>query len=107
MDGVGSGTLVERLGETLRRWLADSGEAAGAAGLFQGWEDVVGAELAAHTRPLEVERGRLIVAADHPGWVQLLRTRETAIVRRLGRSHASLGISRIVTVLGDRSGRSV
>lgn len=98
---------MERLGETLRRWLSESGEAADAAALFQGWKDVVGPELAAHTRPVEVERGRLIVAADHPGWVQLLRAREPAIVRRLGRSHASLGIARIVTVHGDRSGPSV
>ena len=66
-------TTVERLGETLRRWLAESGEVAGAATLFQGWREIVGTELAAHTHPVEVERGRLIVAADHPGWVQLLR----------------------------------
>ena len=90
---------MERLGETLRRWLAESGDAAGSASLFQGWPEIVGLELAAHTRPVDVERGRLIVAADHPGWVQLLRAREPAIVRRLGRSHASLGISRIATVL--------
>lgn len=95
---------MERLGETLRRWLAESGDAAGSASLFQGWPEIVGPELAAHTRPVEVERGRLIVAADHPGWVQLLRAREAEIVRRLGRSHASLGISRIATVLGDRPG---
>ena len=92
---------MERLGETLRRWIAESGDVAGAATLFQGWGEIVGPELAAHTHPVEVERGRLIVAADHPGWVQLLRAREAAIVRRLGRSHASLGISRITTVLGD------
>ncbi len=95
---------MERLGETLRRWLAESGDAARSASLFQGWPEIVGRELAAHTRPVEVERGRLIVAADHPGWVQLLRAREAAIVRRLGRSHASLRISRIATVLVDRSG---
>ena len=95
---------MERLGESLRRWLAESGDAAGCASLFQGWPEIVGPELGAHTRPVEVERGRLIVAADHPGWVQLLRAREAAIVRRLGRSHASLGISRIATVLGDRPG---
>lgn len=98
---------MERLGETMRRWLAESGDVAGAATLFRGWPDIVGPELAAHTRPVEVERGRLIVAADHPGWVQLLRAREAAIVGQLSRSHASLGITRIATVLGDRSGRSV
>jgi predicted nucleic acid-binding Zn ribbon protein len=98
---------MERLGDTLRRWLAESGDVAGAGTLFRGWAETVGPELAAHTRPVEVERGRLIVAADHPGWVQLLRAREAAIVERLGRSHASLGITRIATVLGDRSDRSV
>ena len=90
---------MERLGEVLRRWLAETDDAACAAALFQGWQDVVGAELAAHTRPVEVERGKLIVAADHPGWVQLLRTEEPAILRRLSRSHGALGIARIVTVL--------
>lgn len=90
---------MNRLGDVLRRWIAESGDAAEASALFQGWSDVVGAELAAHTRPVEVERGRLIVAADHPGWMHLLRTSEPAILRRLGRSHAALGIVRIVTVL--------
>ncbi len=85
----------------MRRWLAEFGDAASSSALFQGWSDVVGPELAAHTLPVEVERGRLIVAADHPGWVQLLRTREPAILRRLGRSHGALGIARIVTVLRD------
>ena len=93
---------MERLGDVLRRWVADSGDAANATELFQGWGDVVGRELSAHTRPLEVERGRLIVASDHPGWVQLLKTQERAILRRLARSHAALEISRIVTVLSDR-----
>ena len=92
---------MERLGDVLRRWIAESGDAAGVSGLFQGWGDVVGPDLAAHTRPIEVERGRLIVAADHPGWVQLLRTQERAILRRLGRSHPALEIGRIVTVLRD------
>ena len=62
---------------------------------------MVGAELATHTFPREVERGRLIVAADHPGWANLLRTRKQAIFRRLGQSHGTLGIVRIVTVLAD------
>lgn len=92
---------MDRLGDVLRRWLAESGDAASATALFGGWSDVVGAELAAHTFPRDVERGRLIVAADHPGWAHLLRTRERAILRRLGRSHAALGIVRIVTVLAD------
>ena len=92
---------MDRLGDVLRRWIAENGDAAGASALFGGWSDVVGAELAAHTAPVEVERGRLIVAADHPGWINLLLTREPAILRRLGRSHGALGITRIVTVLRD------
>lgn len=93
---------MERLGQVLRRWLADTPEAAGAAELFQSWRDIVGPQLSEHTRPIEVDQGKLIVAANHPGWVQLLRIEEPAILKRLGRSHDSLGIDRIVTVLTAR-----
>ncbi len=93
---------MERLGEILRRWLAETPEAQGATDLFQGWQDIVGAELAAHTRPVEVEKGKLIVEVDHPGWVQLLNTGEPAIIKRLNRSHGSLSIERIITVLSNR-----
>ena len=93
---------MERLGEILRRWLAETPEAAGATALFQGWQDIVGPELAAHTRPIEVEQGKLIVAVDHPGWIQLLRTEERAILKRLDRSHGPLSIERVVTVLNNR-----
>lgn len=93
---------MEQLGDILRRWVADSGDAGNSTGLFRGWADIVGPDLADHTRPLEVERGRLIVAVDHPGWVQLLKTQERAILRRLSSSHAALEIGRIVTVLRDR-----
>ena len=48
------------------------------SGLFSSWarvvEDIPAA--AAHSRIRELERGILLVEADHPGWIQILQTKQ-------------------------------
>jgi hypothetical protein len=45
---------------------------------FAGMEDIPPA--AAHSRIRELERGLLLVEADHPGWVQILQTRQQELL---------------------------
>ena len=47
------------------------------------WEEVVGAEVAAHARPRSVVGGELVVAVDHPGWVTQLAFLSATICDRL------------------------
>ncbi len=51
--------------------------------VFQRWEELVGADLAAHCRPISLSRGTLAVVTDHPGWATQLRFLEGEILRNL------------------------
>jgi predicted nucleic acid-binding Zn ribbon protein len=60
------------------------GPPAGAlAVVFGGWADVVGATIAAHSRPLSLTRRTLTVAVDQPGWATQLTYLEADLRRRL------------------------
>jgi len=59
------------------------------ASLLERWSEVVGADLAAHTEPLGVRRGVLLVQADDPAYGDHLSWNERRVVTRLA------------TVLGD------
>lgn len=42
-------------------------------GVFGRWEEAVGPALAAHVRPVRLERGTLLVEVDDPAWATQLR----------------------------------
>jgi predicted nucleic acid-binding Zn ribbon protein len=51
--------------------------------VFARWEDLVGAELGAHLRPLRVDGRALVVAVDHPAWATRARMESGRILARL------------------------
>jgi hypothetical protein len=57
------------------------------SGLFSSWEAVTAeagiAAAAAHSRVAEHERGLVLIEADHPGWIQLLQTRQNDLLEAL------------------------
>jgi predicted nucleic acid-binding Zn ribbon protein len=53
------------------------------SGVFARWPEIVGAQMAAHTRPLAVRAGRLLVAVDDPAWAPQVRFLEAQIVARV------------------------
>jgi predicted nucleic acid-binding Zn ribbon protein len=83
-------------------------KARGYGELFSSWESLTAKcgipQTAAHSRITGLEKSLLLVEADHPGWVQILQTKQkellaevqkrfpdfftTGIVLRLGRSQA-------------------
>jgi hypothetical protein len=70
--------------------------AARAAGFFGGWAQIVGERLAAHSRISEIERGIVIVEAEHPGWIQVLQLRQSDILESLRQRFPELGLRAIV-----------
>ena len=48
-----------------------------------------------HSRIRELERGQLFVEADHPGWIQILQTRQHELLTVLKRRYPELGINSI------------
>ncbi len=69
------------IGELIRGRLATLGLARKIreAGITVSWPELVGPEIAAHTRVIKLERGKLFVAVDEPAWRQELIYQKEAI----------------------------
>jgi hypothetical protein len=60
------------------------------AQFFESWRSVVGERLAAHSRVVDLDKGILIVEAEHPGWIQLLQLRQTKALEALSKRFPDL-----------------
>jgi predicted nucleic acid-binding Zn ribbon protein len=58
-------------------------EASGVHQVFDRWSEVVGEGMAAHTRPLSIDAGALVIATDEPGMATNLRFLEPQLLKRL------------------------
>lgn len=54
--------------------------------VFTHWEEVVGPALAAHSRPVSLRRGTLVVAVDHPSWATEIRWLASQLLAKLGQA---------------------
>jgi hypothetical protein len=66
------------------------------SGFFASWPSLVGPRLAAHSRVADVDKGLLVVEAEHPGWIQLLQMRQSNILEDAARRYPELGLRGIV-----------
>jgi predicted nucleic acid-binding Zn ribbon protein len=73
-----------RLGPSLDRVAKRLGAptAKALSGLFQLWDDMVGAGIAAHARPVSLRRGVLLVDVDTSAWATQLRYMTTELVQK-------------------------
>ena len=80
----------ERVGTLVPAVLRDLGldESARALRIEEGWEGALGAEVAAHCRPVALYDGVLEAHADSSAWCQTLRLRAPELLDRLA---AALG----------------
>jgi predicted nucleic acid-binding Zn ribbon protein len=51
--------------------------------VFGRWDDIVGASVAAHVRPVRMDGTTLVVSADHPAWATQIRQLAPDILGRL------------------------
>ncbi|MDR0323662.1 MAG: DUF721 domain-containing protein [Treponema sp.] len=72
--------------------------------LFDSWEDITAkngiAAAAAHSRIKDLDRGILLVETDHPGWKQILQTKQTKLLNDFRRRFPDMGISALSLMLG-------
>jgi len=73
------------LGAAIEGLLDDQGwrTAAAVGSVFGRWEQIVGAALAAHTRPGGFTDGELVVIADSTAWATQVRLLRAQLIRRL------------------------
>lgn len=94
----------ERLGAAIEGLIDSQGwqEPAAAGSLFGRWAEIVGRDLALHTRPDSLADGELTVSADSTAWATQLRLLAPQLVRRLN-AELGHGMVRHVRVRGPAS----
>jgi predicted nucleic acid-binding Zn ribbon protein len=65
------------------RALSPGTSARALGGVFGGWGDIVGDQIAAHVTPVKLEDGRLVVAVDQPGWATQMRYLHDDVLARI------------------------
>lgn len=73
-------------------------------GLFGRWDEVVGAQIAAHVRPVRLDDGVLLVEVDEPGWATQVTFLSATLRARL-ETEVGVRVDHVeVRVAGRRSG---
>ena len=85
---------MEKAGDILRSILKDTdlSKAEKACSLYTAWERIAGEPLSHHTRVADIIGRKLVIEVEHPGWHQMLRFKEKAILRRVQREYPSLEV---------------
>jgi len=78
--------------------LTDQGwkRAVAAGSVFGRWEQIVGTDVAAHTRPDRFSDGELVVIADSTAWATQVRLLAGPLVRRLNEEIGNGSVRRVV-----------
>jgi hypothetical protein len=71
---------------------------------YSSWPRIVGTRLAAHSHVADVDKGLLVVEAEHPGWIQLLQVRQSSILGEVSKCFPELGLKGIVFRLSGNAG---
>ncbi len=74
--------VTDALDRVLRSMRGGAGRAE-VGGVFGGWDDAVGAAVAANVRPIRLEGGTLLVEVDDPAWATQVRFLADDVRRRL------------------------
>jgi predicted nucleic acid-binding Zn ribbon protein len=86
-----------RVGDTIDRVLGRIGAppSAGVEVVFDHWDEVVGAQMAARTRPVSIDGETLVVACDDPALTTHVRFLEPQLVARLAELSGARTITRV------------
>jgi predicted nucleic acid-binding Zn ribbon protein len=92
-------------GKAIRDLLADRGweREVAVGGVFGRWAEIVGSDVAAHTKPESYADGEVVVSADSSAWASQVRLLAPTLVRRLNEELGDGAVQR-VRVRGPRSG---
>ncbi len=72
------------------------------AGFMAAWTDIIGPDIASHSRPHDIRAQVLLVAVDHPGWMTRIRFSEQTIIKNIQKRFPQLGIINIAFQLVDK-----
>jgi predicted nucleic acid-binding Zn ribbon protein len=95
---------MKKVVDLLREYLREKGWLEGNPyePLFTRWQEIAGAAMAAHARLVDVRIGILIVEVDHPGWLQMLRLRQDALLEAARKAVPLASVAGIRVRLGGQ-----
>jgi predicted nucleic acid-binding Zn ribbon protein len=64
-------------------------------GVIARWDQIVGAEIAAHVRTERYAKGELIVRADSTAWATQLRMMRSELLQAIAQRHPEAGVETI------------
>ncbi|MDX1386093.1 MAG: DUF721 domain-containing protein [bacterium] len=67
--------------------------------VFENWESIVGDSLAEHAQPQKIQGRTLILAVDHPAWIQELQFLKEPLIRKIQAAFPDTGIDNLRFVL--------
>ncbi|GHT79336.1 hypothetical protein FACS1894130_07750 [Spirochaetia bacterium] len=67
-------------------------KAQGYSDLSRSWKSIAGENIAAHSRIVDLVRSILVIEADHPGWIQILQTKQKSLLDGVSRRFPNLSI---------------
>lgn len=94
--------ISNSLDGVVRSLRGPSREAVG--GLFGRWDEAVGAQVAAHVKPVKLDEGVLLVEVDDPAWATQVKFLAPTITQRL-LEVAAVRVDRIEVRVDRRSSR--
>lgn len=59
------------------------------------WMEVIGPDIAAHSKILDIRGKTLVVEADHPTWASMILMRKKQVVGRIKQQFPELGITQL------------
>ena len=93
------------IGEFLDRTSARLGgpSSSTASSVFRRWEAIVGADIAAHAKPVSLHDRVLVLAVDQPAWAAQLRFMTTDLLARIADATGGSEVAEIrLRVAGER-----
>ena len=90
-----------RFGQAIQKLVAERGweDTTTRADVLANWDKVVGAEIAAHCRPVSLDDGELVLVAESTAWATQLRLLTKTMLKRV-QDHAGPTIATKITVRG-------
>ncbi|MCL2800303.1 MAG: DUF721 domain-containing protein [Treponema sp.] len=81
-------------------------KAQGYSKLFNSWADITAkngiASASAHSRIKDLDRGILLIEMDHPGWKQIIQTKQSKLLNDFRMRFPDMEISGLSLVLNNK-----
>jgi predicted nucleic acid-binding Zn ribbon protein len=95
VDGVEGVRPISESVARLARQLG-LGDSLGLSAVFGRWDEVVGAVLAAHTKPERLRDGELVIIVDESSWATEVRFMTDTIIEKCNREAGRIMVDRVI-----------